>query len=262
MSTRTIVHNFKYIFPLFLLLILLFVKTTSVSVRTASATEVLRITIDPPFPAYNQPFKCTLTLDRDDHRNACDLMPLNAPMGMFPWDICRIDHISSDAHTRFYNCVANKDRNVPGPGNYQIVVWNFTGDGETGQVTARQNITILDQLPPTPTNIPKPTFPPYVPPEPTITPPLQLPPQNNLLPSQKVAPTVVVFSIPPQKINDQINNNASINISQNIKLPTEMVNQWKQQLSNGFTQTVEKTQRSVLKPLVELVLNFMKEANY
>lgn len=250
MFTHIIVHKFKYTFTLFILLILL-------SVKTISATEVLGIKIDPPSPVYNQPFKCTLTLDQDDHRNACSLMPLNAPEEMFPWDICRIDNISNDALTRFYNCIASKDRKVPGPGNYQIVVWNFTGDGETGQVIARQNITILDQSPPSPTNTPKPTSTPYVLPEPTVavvtqTPPLQLLPQNNFLPSQKVVPTVVEFSVSSLKISDQINNNASMHIFQN----------WKQQVSNGFIQTIERTQHFILRPFIELVLNFMKEANY
>jgi len=226
------------------------------------ATSVLGIKIEPASPVYDQPFTCTLTLDQDDHRNACCLMPLNSPEGTVPWDICRIDTVSGA--TRNYKCIANTTKNVPSPGDYQIAVWNFTGDGETGQVIAKQNITILDKPPPTPTEVPRPT-PTDTPPEPTVIKATQIPIQKPT-----TIPTIIEFSISPPgaggKENIPTPTNRPINISlsilKNIALPIGMINQIKQQIGNGTTFVIKRTQNSLLRPFVILILNFMREASY
>lgn len=244
MSTRIIVHKIKYIFTLISFIVVVFMYS-----KCVFATQVRSLTTDPGSPVYNQEFRCAITLDQDDHRNACSLMPLNAPAGTIPWDVCTIDTVSNDKLTRFYKCIANQVKKVPGPGNYEIVDWNFTGDGEMGKVIYSRPITIQDQPPPAPTNTPKPTPTEYIPPEEpteiiiTQAPP---PPQNTLPPPTPKVSTIIDFSInSPQKKSSAFI--ITLPRFQGITFPPGMMDEWMQR---------------VLNPIVKLVLNFMKEANY
>lgn len=263
MFTPFIVHKSKYFIALFVLLSLFIVKASS-------ATEVRSVVINPSSPAFNQEYTCAITLDQDDHRNACSLLPLDAPSDMFPWDVCRIDHLSNGNLTRNYKCNAStvKDNTkVPGPGNYQLVVWNFTGDGETGQVIYRQNITIVAQQPPTATPRPKPTNPPYIPPTTSPLIPTQIPPQNIPTIIKVSVPTGVEFTFGPTRapvIPSVVVPTVatSLTLFPEIRLPEGMIDSWKQNISGGVTKTVETTRNSILKPLVDILLNFMREASY
>lgn len=221
------------------------------TVQPVAATEVRGIAIDPPSPAYNQPFKCALTLDQDDHRNACSLMPFGAAPGTFPWDICRIDHISADKLTRYYNCIANKARGVPGPGQYQIVVWNFTGDGETGQVTARQDITIRDTPLPSPTKQPTPTI-------------IQLPsPTNTPLPTIPViSPTQSVLQVEPT-IAPIITPSHTISpAASQIAIPLPDSEAITKSLIAFLRVYTEKTRMNILSPLIEVFAGFLEETRF
>lgn len=229
-----------------------------------SATEVLNIQIDPPSPVYNQPFKCALTLDQDDHRNACDLLPLNASPDMEPWDICRIHTLSTDKLTRYYDCfVTDKQKNfVPGPGNYQIVVWNFTGDGETGQITARKNITILAAPPPTPTSIPKPSPTPYIPP-PTQVIQITSLPTNATNPTKRPNPTTVEFTFPASNQLSLSPTPSPVPFTLprlNISVPhlDNIGSSAAAALGNIF----KKMEYSVFAPLIKILSNFMKETDF
>lgn len=265
MSTRIIVHKIYCIFTFTLSIVFFFMYAKNVV-----ATEVRSIAIDPVSPIYNQQFNCALTLDQDDHRNACSLLPLNAPSGTIPWDICTINTVSDDKLTRFYHCIANQTKKVPGPGNYQIVVWNFTGDGETGKVIARKNITILSVPPATPTNIPNPTAIKITEPTETIVTRFPTSVQQITsvpLPTEKT-PTIVEFSISGQNngtASDSSSvrkNNILISFLQNINISSGTVGQWKGQIINGITQITNKTKTTVFLPLNELIKNFMREANF
>ncbi len=264
MFTPFIVHKSNYFIALFILLSLLITKTSF-------ATEVRSVVINPSSPAFNQEYTCAITLDQDDHRNACSLLPLDAPADMFPWDVCRIDHLSNGNLTRNYKCNAStvkSNTKVPGPGNYQLVVWNFTGDGETGKVIYRQNITIAAQLPPTTTPRPKPTTPPYIPPTSSPVIPTLIPSQNLPTIIKVSVPTGVDFSIGPTRAPDAIpitvvpTVTTSFNIFPQIRLPEGMIDSWKQSISEGAIYTIETTRNSIFKPLVDILLNFMREASY
>lgn len=244
-------------------------------VQRVSATEVLNIQIDPPSPIFNQPFKCTLTLNQDDHRNACDLIPSDAPADMKPWDICRINNISADARTRYYDCfVTDQQRNlVPSPGNYQIVVWNFTGDGETGKITARKDITILAQPPPSSTPQPKPTPTTYIPP-PQINIPTTVPNipiiTTTIIPTKRPNPTVIYFSFPqsdePPQIPSPVPTSPSLpstNFSfPQIKITLPDLTKIYSSISVIINDSSVKLQASLLSPIMQILSNFLSETNF
>ena len=267
MSTRIIVHKITLFFTFTLFAVFL--------VKSVSATQVRGIMIDPPSPIYNQQFNCAITLDQDDHRNACSLLPLNAPAGTFPWDVCKIDTVSADKLTRFYHCVASSEKKVPGPGTYQIVDWNFTGDGETGKVIYSRQITIGAPPPPKPTNPPlTPTQ--YVPPPPTDIPVTQVPPtepkhvETKAMPATQRTPTIIEFSLTDQGAGNNMNETGvqkksspfTISLPLLPRVSPGVMREWTNQLLYGITQTADKTKRSVLQPFFAVISQFMKETNY
>lgn len=269
MFIHYILHKLESIFPV--VCVFIFISM----VQRVSATEVLNIQIDPPSPIFNQPFKCTLTLNQDDHRNACDLIPSDAPADMKPWDICRINNISADARTRYYDCfVTDQQKNfVPSPGNYQIVVWNFTGDGETGKITARKDITILAQPPPSSTPQPKPTPTTYIPPPqiniPTVVQniPITIP---TTIPTKRPNPTVIYFSFPqsdePPQIPSPIPTNPSLpstNFSfPQIKITLPDLTKIYSSISVIINNSSVKLQASLLSPFMQILSNFLSETNF
>jgi len=262
MFIHFILHKLKRIFPVIFAFVFISL------VQGVSATEVLNIQIDPPSPIFNQPFKCTLTLNQDDHRNACDLIPSDAPADMKPWDICRINNISADARTRYYDCFVTDQQKklVPSPGNYQIVVWNFTGDGETGKITARKDIIILAQPPPSSTPQPKPTPTTYIPP-PQINIPTTVPNipiiTITMIPTKRPNPTVIYFSFPLPSLIPTNPSLPSTNFSfPQVKITLPDLTKIYSSVSAIINNSSVKLQTSLVSPIMQIISDFLSEANF
>lgn len=142
-----IVHNF------FILLILIF-SFLLLPYRSVQAITVRAIGIQPNTPEYGKEFNCLFDVDVTEYDLSCGLLPVNAPDGTLPWDICpkrEGTHFGRQAvgpPTATYGCIADASTKVPGPGTYKIVAWHFFSDGAKGEVLRSAIISIV---PPQPT---------------------------------------------------------------------------------------------------------------
>jgi len=155
-------------------IVILFISIT-VS-RKTEAVVVSNIEIIPSNPSYNFEFQCNLSIDVDEPKLSCGLMPVGQNP-QYPLDICPkrdgLGHQKTENGKRYYKCIANSSTGVSGPGTYRIVAWRFYGDGETGEVIAERNVTFSSAPPPSatpiPTSTPIPQENPTIPPtQPTV----------------------------------------------------------------------------------------------
>ena len=163
------------------------------------------IGIQPNSPEYGKEFNCVFDVDVTEYDLSCGMLPINAPDGTLPWDICpKREHTNFGRHdvgppTASYGCIADASTKVPGPGTYKIVAWHFFVDGAKGEVLRSSIITII---PPQPTPIPRlPTSTPFPTPEsvPKITQTQQKVEQKNPTPTKpKIKITPSYFTIGSQ----------------------------------------------------------------
>lgn len=161
------------------------------------AVNVSNIEINPPSPAYGEKFDCIFTVDYDESMLACDMLRLNDPDTIHPWDICPkrddLGHRYTTGNQRFYHCVADQSTGVPGPGTYRIVAWRFYSDGMYGDVIAQKEIVIRDK--PLPSSTPRPSNTSYPTKSPTPRPTRT--PAPTRIPAPIRTPTPILFPPPP-----------------------------------------------------------------
>lgn len=222
-----------FLFLIFFLSFIFFAKNVSYAVTVTS------FEINPSSPTYNSLFDCVIGLDIDYSNIACGLRPLGS--NQKPWDICpkkgETGHRYTENNKRYYKCIANSETNVPIPGKYEIVTWEFWADGAEGKALFSKEINIINQPPPTtaPTATPRPTSTP-------------IPTRNFILEIPRSTPTS--SEVAPNPVNE-INPSAE---AENYPEPQNNINF---DSSFNFTDYFLKMQKNILTDSLSRGNNFV-----
>ncbi|MCL4377911.1 MAG: hypothetical protein M1409_05945 [Actinobacteria bacterium] len=215
---KIIVQQFVKIFLFFLY----FIIFTFMS-NQAYAVTVTSLWVSPQSPSYNTVFSCGITVDVDNHDVACGMVPANAANNTMPWDICpKKNGLGRQDNTTttniLYKCIANSSTNIPGPGNYKIVAWQFWNDGAEGQTLASIPVNVIAYQAPTVTSIP------MQPTQLTVQKTSQNNPTITALPTSMIYPTnppPTVFTSPKSPFTLPTTSNQTQNQQPRINSVTE-----------------------------------------